>query len=246
MFGTGNTCWIAQEVGTKKKVVIKDKWHEEGCDSEADLLLAAGEAAVRGVACLLAVDETFSAKQPLTTSLLRQSQCLDTTSNKNQVFSRIVLEIYGPSIQHFRSGLQLLQAFRDSIQSMFSPFSAASLLTPTIAAHHHLVKAGILHRDISAENIRLGPMNAPPGQCAILLDLAQGSHCERGKPPSQKDAFVVRLLEIPLCCANFLLRGHSCFAPSTTSLRLSAVLSRDVSDMTLSTIWSHSSGFMPG
>ena len=88
---------------------------------------------------------------------------------------------------------------------VFFSFFAASLLTPTVAAHYHLVKAGILHRDISADNIRLGPMNAPPGQRGILLDLAQGSFCESGRPPSHKDAFVVRLLDTPFAVLTYYL-----------------------------------------
>lgn len=119
IFGSNTTCWVARETGTKARVVIKDKWRGEGCDSEADLLVTAREAAIPGVTCLLAVDETCAAEGVLTTPLLRQSQCLNTAADKNYVFSRIVVQLCGPSIRHFRSGLHMLQTFRDSIQCMF-------------------------------------------------------------------------------------------------------------------------------
>ena len=196
-------------------MVIKDKWCGEDCDSEADLLVASREAAIPGVTCLVAVDETFAGEKHLTTSSLRQSQGLETTAANYQAFCRIVLDLSAPTIQHFRSGLQLVQAFRDSIQSMLFPLFVASSLTPHILAHYDLVKVGILHRDISVDNIRLGPMNAPPGQRAMLVDLAQGTRCERGRPPIHKDALIVRLANTSLFYVDLLLRGRSCFALST-------------------------------
>ena len=161
MFGAGTTCWVAREAETRKEVVIKDKWCGEDCDSEADLLIAAGEAAIAGVACLLAVDETFAAEKHLTTSSLRQRQGLETTADNNQAFCRIVLDLCAPTIQHFRSGLQLVQAFRDSIQSRLFPFFVASSLTRHILAHYDLVKVGILHRDISADTFVWAPRMLP-------------------------------------------------------------------------------------
>ena len=119
IFGSGTICWVARETGTKTQVVIKDKWRGEEFGPEADLLTAAEAAGTPGIACLLVIDEAFVGGQCLTTSSLRESQYLDVTEHKNRVFSRVVLELYGPSIRNFKSGLQLLQAFRDSIESTF-------------------------------------------------------------------------------------------------------------------------------
>ena len=118
IFGSGTTCWLARQVGTETQVVIKDKWRGDEFCPEADLLTAAEEAAVPGMARLLAVDETFTSQDGLlTTSLLRYSQGPDGAEQRNRLFSRIVVELVGPSIRHFKSGVQLLQAFRDSIES---------------------------------------------------------------------------------------------------------------------------------
>ena len=119
MFGSGTTCWVAREVGTRTQLVIKDNWHGGEFVGEAELLTAAKEAGVPGMTGTLVVDESYTAEKSLTTSLLRQGQGLGSIGHENRVFSRIVMDPYGPSIRHFKSGLNLLQAFRDSIESTF-------------------------------------------------------------------------------------------------------------------------------
>jgi len=194
IFGGGTTCWIVREAGTTTQLVIKDKWQGEQFGPEADLLAAAAGAGVRGTPRLLAVDETYNTQDGdgLTITSLRKSQDLHGTKHKNRMFSRMVLELYGPSIRHFKSGLQLLQAFRDSIEGEILLLHSTLLLISEPLAHCHLVQAGILHRDISADNIRLGRANgASSGRRNILLNLAQGTRCELGRPAPEKDVFTV-------------------------------------------------------
>jgi len=136
----------------KTPVLIKDKWRGEGWEAEADLLAISDNADVSGVPRLLTVDETYPTAAPLTTTTLRRNQGLDTSGHENRVFSRFVIELHNSSISHFKSGLQFLQAFRNAIQGEGVAFrSICSNLEFT--AHYDLVKAGILHRDISADNI---------------------------------------------------------------------------------------------
>ena len=115
MFDRGTTCWSARQAGARKElVVIKDGWRDGDLAGEVEFLNTAKDKKIPGVGRLLLRDDSF-ATSPLTIILLRQRQGLSVTGFKNRVFTRIVLEHYGPPIRHFTSGLHLLQILRDAI-----------------------------------------------------------------------------------------------------------------------------------
>jgi len=118
MFGRCSTCWSVRDTGTRELVVIKDGWHDDDLDEEADFLKLTNEGKVPGVARLILRDESFTTS-PLTTNSIRQRQGLSVSEFTDRVFTRIVLQQYGPTIRHFTSGLHLLQIMRDAIYSRF-------------------------------------------------------------------------------------------------------------------------------
>ncbi|KAF6747110.1 hypothetical protein DFP72DRAFT_921168, partial [Ephemerocybe angulata] len=81
----------------------------------------------------------------------------------NRTKSRVVLELYGPSVWFFESRYQLVSAFRDAI-----------------AAHGELLKRQVLHRDISVNNILLADANNTHSGRGVLIDLDLAVWAERG------------------------------------------------------------------
>ncbi|KDR85780.1 hypothetical protein GALMADRAFT_52865, partial [Galerina marginata CBS 339.88] len=69
-------------------------------------------------------------------------------------FSRIVLKHGGKPVYKFTSPGEVLYAFRDAI-----------------AGHQNLWNAGILHRDVSINNILIGLPGSKPGYRGLLIDL---------------------------------------------------------------------------
>jgi len=178
--------------------MMKDKWQGKEWGTEVEMLTVVRKARVPGVVQLVLFDETHPADKPMSTAFVRQSLGIYNPEDQNLMFTRTVLELHGQgqSISHFESGLQLLQAFRDAINgesSLSLPFHFSPDADAYIVGHYHLVKAGILHRDISADNILLGEQNAPVGQRAILIDLGRATRCDRGRCPPESDVITVRL-----------------------------------------------------
>ena len=100
----GTVCWLVQDEGSGEKMLIKDIWREAHRDPEHELLLPAQ--VIDGVVKLLAIGESI----------------IDARSEHGlppgaRTFCRMVLELGGPTIQHFKSGLQLLQTLRDAVAS---------------------------------------------------------------------------------------------------------------------------------
>jgi len=117
MYGTAATYWFAREPGTGQDVLVKDKWSGKLYANrevvEADIRGAVVENDLPGVARLVSADETSR-----TIASLRQNLGIGHYKGQRLVFTRVVLEREGQTIRHFESGLQLLCALRDAIQSM--------------------------------------------------------------------------------------------------------------------------------
>ena len=113
----GTTCWAVKEVGGTESVLMKDTWQDDG-RSEKEFLTFANNRGISGVRRLLVVDATRASK-PLSISTLRFDQSIPISTHRERTFSRLLLELEGPSIRHFDSGLQLLQGLRDAVDSMF-------------------------------------------------------------------------------------------------------------------------------
>lgn len=70
--------------------------------------------------------------------------------------------------------------------------SVGILPKQSVPGHYLLVKSGVLHRNISPDNILIGKINAPRGQRGVLIDLEKATLCERGKTPVDKEVPTVR------------------------------------------------------
>ncbi|KAF6760703.1 hypothetical protein DFP72DRAFT_1003338, partial [Ephemerocybe angulata] len=146
ILGRGTICWHATHHTTGAEVVIKDAWRPASKVSECDLLNAAQ--GLDGVVQMISF----------------QDQCAETRAYRppgfvlggfeSRIKSRTVMRSYGKSIQYFTSRYQAISALRDAL-----------------AGHRSLRAAGILHRDVSLQNILLGLPDAPPGVRGILIDL---------------------------------------------------------------------------
>ncbi|KAF5340940.1 hypothetical protein D9611_006016 [Ephemerocybe angulata] len=153
--GRGTTCWHATDPETGKGVVIKDTWRTTERTSESEFLVDA-----RGIPGVVQI-------------ISHQDNCAATTDFRpinfkaegyqNRIKSRVVLEECAEPIWKFTSRHQVISALRDAI-----------------AAHRKLVERGIIHRDISTQNVLLGHPGAPEGLQGILIDLDMAMRAESG------------------------------------------------------------------
>ncbi|KAJ2916707.1 hypothetical protein MD484_g3715, partial [Candolleomyces efflorescens] len=152
--GRGTICWVVQN-DKKERFIVKDYWLAGGRIAECDLLKEAR--GLSGVCQMMSYEDDRSQTRDFRG---------DTSSFKDGAFHnrtaiRIVMKAYGPSVENFRSVEQLLAALRDAI-----------------AGHRALLAKNVIHRDVSPNNILLGPPNADKGDCGILIDLDIASKCD--------------------------------------------------------------------
>ncbi|KZT29130.1 hypothetical protein NEOLEDRAFT_1057310, partial [Neolentinus lepideus HHB14362 ss-1] len=156
--GRGTNCWHATCDG--KHYAIKDCWMDKTrVSTEADFLTRARNMGVEGVPTLVAEDSPLFRGEKDTTETIRPS-LQDPTyrtafeRRDRRQHRRLVLEPFAIPITFFRSLKELIKGFIDAI-----------------TAHRDLLNmAGILHRDISLNNIML--IDMPDGsRKGLLIDL---------------------------------------------------------------------------
>ncbi|KAF8480545.1 hypothetical protein JB92DRAFT_3041434 [Gautieria morchelliformis] len=165
LIGRGIVYWRTMKAcDSEPRYVIKDAWmplpcHEHsGQESEGSLLRhAQAQGVVDGVARLEHFEHVQRSDDPsdLDTVLTNRQVSRPTAEDMKLelIHTRIVLRSYGKPLNMFYTRKELLLAFRDAV-----------------FAHRRLHDvAGILHRDISIENILINPGGAP-GNRGILIN----------------------------------------------------------------------------
>ncbi|KAF8652263.1 hypothetical protein AX16_004479 [Volvariella volvacea WC 439] len=143
--GRGTLCWL-DKLG-ERGYLIKEAWRYIEREPETKWLQIARNRQCRVVVRMIAYEEGL-----LVSELRKMAHQGD--EFRDRMWSKITLEVYGRNVSHFRNLKQLIGAFRDAI-----------------SGHQELWAAEILHRDISVNNILLGPEDAEPGFRGIVIDL---------------------------------------------------------------------------
>ncbi|KAL1688573.1 hypothetical protein GGG16DRAFT_59655 [Schizophyllum commune] len=158
----GTICWRCRRPDTGEQFVVKSKWTALSLSyrpSEGDFLRKA--AGIDGVVSLVCEEKVLRRDGlPQNTLWLRQvlqgpqlRRVFD--DHPKMELRRFVLQPCGRPLQDFESKDELLGGFADSI-----------------VAHERLYEArGVLHCDISDNNVMLRDRGAPPGQRGLLVDL---------------------------------------------------------------------------
>ncbi|PPQ99853.1 hypothetical protein CVT24_009604 [Panaeolus cyanescens] len=151
--GRGTCVWRVVDSQNRRRI-IKYLWRADGRTPEWEHLKKLKD--IVGVASLVdyQVEPSLFTLRPVLTK--------NTYFGNDREASFMVLEEYGDNITKFKSPLRFLEAFRDAV-----------------AAHQKVWDRGILHRDISANNILYGPDNAPEGGRGVIIDMDMGIEFNR-------------------------------------------------------------------
>ncbi|KAF5341140.1 hypothetical protein D9611_006029 [Ephemerocybe angulata] len=154
--GRGTTCWHATDPETGKGVVIKDTWRTTDRTPESEFLVDAR--GIPGVVQMISHQDDCAS-----TAAFRPIDFKAGAGYQNRIKARVVLEECAEPIWNFTSRYQVISALRDAI-----------------SAHRKLVERGIIHRDISTQNVLFGHPDAPEGLRGILIDFDMAMRAESG------------------------------------------------------------------
>ncbi|TEB22233.1 hypothetical protein FA13DRAFT_1778868 [Coprinellus micaceus] len=157
---------------TLEELVVKDSWRIDGLRAEDELLKLVKDTpgVVHMVSYEIGRGETKDFRCPSTIG-----------SFQNRVATRVTTKAYGCSVEHFKSVVQLLSAIRDAIASRPSPHAFQP--TKGLVADD----IGILHRDVSDQNVLLGKDDAPEGERGVLTDFDLAFRATISEPTIKAD-----------------------------------------------------------
>ncbi|KJA23465.1 hypothetical protein HYPSUDRAFT_39923 [Hypholoma sublateritium FD-334 SS-4] len=164
ILGRGTCGWIVFDNEGKKYLFVKDSWNILGRHSEADLLEDAK--GCPGVGQVLARQDRITSISKLRNIDVTNMSKKMRRFFQDKQFSRLVLENHGSPISDFRTRRSLLCALYDAING-----------------HRNLLMKGILHRDVSVNNILIRTSANPefPNR-GILIDLDMAIRLEDMRP----------------------------------------------------------------
>ncbi|KAJ6468351.1 hypothetical protein C8R45DRAFT_467853 [Mycena sanguinolenta] len=146
----GTVCWSAKYQG--QSYIVKDYWCAEGRTAESDYLRQL--TGVPGAAQIFTFEkdrESIKAQRGFADTEKMQSDGEEQKPVLGRSLMRVVLPRYGETLEKAKSAHQLLCAIRDIVR-----------------AHRDcLTEKGILHRDISLNNVLLSPYN---DSCGVIID----------------------------------------------------------------------------
>ncbi|KAF6750617.1 hypothetical protein DFP72DRAFT_775513, partial [Ephemerocybe angulata] len=128
--GPGTIRWNATDANGNR-VYVKDLWRAFGRSPEYKLLQEASDEKVQGV-----LTDILAFEDKIAQTMDYRPKDVVSSDFFNRIFSRLVMNAAGPSLSAFTSQLEAITALRDAI-----------------IGHRNLLTAGILHREITMDNI---------------------------------------------------------------------------------------------
>ncbi|KAG6181527.1 hypothetical protein E4U36_004017 [Claviceps purpurea] len=150
------TCFPAKPIGAEEfDTVVKYSWIPSTWTPEADLLRKANEHRVKGVAKTVGYEREITRISQLRDGLAFSTPHKDQIPYDDRVLHVLAVTPLGRPLDEFGSILELLECLRDAIK-----------------AHRSLyMESGILHRDISINNIIVTEPAKADGYKGMLIDL---------------------------------------------------------------------------
>jgi len=124
MKGSGVVYWVVKNsTPDGGRLVIKDGWRHAKRRPEHEFLQEASTSGVKGVVRLHLIDQPAAIVSTATwrPDMAKITQLEVRRLYSEMIFYRIVM-MYHPPITHFQSCRQLLEAYRDAIQGLLSPY----------------------------------------------------------------------------------------------------------------------------
>ncbi|KAF6760808.1 hypothetical protein DFP72DRAFT_1003437 [Ephemerocybe angulata] len=145
--GRGTVCWHAKDKDGKA-LLLKDSWRTDVQRPEHTFLERAK--GLVGVVQMIAFEDNRAE-----TKLFRPAGFDFTIAGfDNRTMCRVTMPCYGLAVHQFTSQAQAIAALRDAVQG-----------------HLNLLKSGLLHQDVSIDNILIGEDATTTGLRGILIDL---------------------------------------------------------------------------
>ncbi|KAF6760823.1 hypothetical protein DFP72DRAFT_881533 [Ephemerocybe angulata] len=173
VLGRGTVCWMAKDQDGKQ-IIIKDAWRVDEQIPEYTLLERAK--GIPGVVNMIAFED-----DRMQTKDLRPGSFVS-DDFYNRTMSRVTMSCYGLHLYQFTSQRQMIAALRDAIQG-----------------HFNLLRAGVLHSDVSAENILFGEDDSAVGLRGVLIDLDMARHSNGPTAEKLEDTHPGTLLYQSIC-----------------------------------------------
>jgi len=169
--GRGTVCWLA--VADGQQFVIKDTWADKDRQwEEAGFLERCKEEGICGVPLLIDREDVHVDGIADSTRIRRDSE-ISLEDAENRVHRRLVMTPVCLPLNMFSCKSELVQAFIDIVTGIYFYSSTFTfLMSELISAHRQLIAAGILHRDLSLNNLALAP--GPPS-CSALASNAMSA-----------------------------------------------------------------------
>ncbi|KAI5890767.1 uncharacterized protein SCHCODRAFT_02508764 [Schizophyllum commune H4-8] len=179
--GRGTVCWRCRRPGSDEEYVVKSTWVNVNCE-ESEVSFLEQAQGVDGIPTLVDHELVVDAQgKPRSTDLFRAS--LRRSSRQHELhgidvlrLQRLVMQPLARPLSDFSSKEELLSAIRDAVAGKCIQIAAQSG-PDDVAAHLVLChERGILHNDISENNIMLRAQVSGRLRRGLLIDLDSATY----------------------------------------------------------------------